>query len=378
MNSLLLSTPDLGSVQLLESMAGNHNRCFVPVTSRAPAKADHGAFVISDCVSALHQSLLESAQIRWYQPLPDGFDFGDGQAFPQQLNRLKDALSAVEPWLIHDIRLSRFLPLWVPVMGAANLIYLYSHPLECALRLQQRWRFPLAFGLALWESYVLSALQSLKGLPCFILSTSEIRAAPRPSARRLGQVLGLEDVDPHAELIDIDRLIDELPDQSPAALSERIRPAQQTLFDALQRGSTAALEDQALSDESRDILEHYGRLRAGFEQTRADRDNYRDLYRTRPMEQTNSAAALTKPDTKDVPANEALSTVRVHIKGRDVIEFVAAENSPVLDLLRNCLAHDSRLPDEMVYLNYGESGSDGLYFMASSLVTLEISCLNDR
>ena len=49
----------------------------------------------------------------------------------------------------------------------------------------------------------------------------------------------------------------------------------------------------------------------------------------------------------------------------------------MIDLLQRSLARDINQPDELVYLNYGESGTDGLYFMASSLTSLEISPVDD-
>ena len=69
-------------------------------------------------------------------------------------------------------------PLWRTLLSSPLFVVVSRNPLEIALSLHVRNKFPVSFSLALWEHYMLSALRSIQGAPAIVISHGRLLADP--------------------------------------------------------------------------------------------------------------------------------------------------------------------------------------------------------
>ncbi|MEA2627193.1 MAG: hypothetical protein QOD06_3238 [Candidatus Binatota bacterium] len=83
------------------------------------------------------------------------------------------AFRAVHPadaWVWKDPRTSITFPFWLRALAARPIVVLaHRHPLEIARSLEKRDGLGKLFGMALWERYLRSALESIAGLPVLLV-----------------------------------------------------------------------------------------------------------------------------------------------------------------------------------------------------------------
>ena len=89
------------------------------------------------------------------------------------------------PWVLKDPRLCLLLPLWRPSFEAPVAVLIYRHPFEVALSLQTRNGFPLAFGVALWEYYLVHSLASTADMPRVVIAHGGLLSNPVETASKL-------------------------------------------------------------------------------------------------------------------------------------------------------------------------------------------------
>ncbi len=136
-----------------------------------------------------NDAVLGSLEASWDSP------FGwDAEAVPEQAldefrQRFKNIfleLDAHRPWVMKDPRLCLTLPLVKPLLEVPVLVYVSRFPLEAAASLQVRNRFPLYYGLALWEFYSIQALNAGMSLPARIhVSHRQLVTSPGEAAADL-------------------------------------------------------------------------------------------------------------------------------------------------------------------------------------------------
>lgn len=369
MKLLILPSPDLSDTTLAEAFDQAPLHILPPGSGQL---ADARDPALQSSLFNLHQSILEDHQKTWFQPLSYKHQHPDLRIYRDRLAPIIDSMGA--SWVVQDSLLCQLLSLWRPLVDDAVVFLYYSDPLECAATLQNRWRFPISFGLALWEHYLVSALNQLDGLSCIPVSHSRLRESPVASLRFLGEQI--EQIDPrHTDSIteNIARweslVLPSRPELNDHA--EFLQEEQRELYTRLEQGKIDGLQGITLSPQSADSLEYYGQLRAGYDTLRAERSILRESRPAHPQENTTE---MTEPPEQDSPEemSETLLAVRVHISGLPAIEFLAEADSPVLSMLAGAMQASDTPPEELVYLDYTDDASGALYFRRSSLLGFEI------
>lgn len=145
-----------------------------------PAQADNpeGFHERLDVVE-YNDQLLRARGGSWMQPpsLDDAMQNDETQALNDIVARLPI------PYVLKDPRMMLTWPIWREQLQHVVVVYLYREPLAVAHSLKRRHGFPLAYGLALWEYYNASILQTLAGSDALYVAYEDV-------ARDTQQVLG--------------------------------------------------------------------------------------------------------------------------------------------------------------------------------------------
>jgi hypothetical protein len=393
LKSLLLSTPDLRHNPLLQHIKTHYEYVFSP--KLRPIEG-YPSNPIETQIAALHQKILQDQQKRWYQNISISAESLENHPYPEILKPILEQIEQKD-CLLHDPLLVHLLQLWLTNIESPSIILYYSDPMECAHALQKAWRFPLAFGLALWEHYVLTACRNLKNYNCILISSNKLRSSAKNHLEPILNDLGIAQPDDWSVFSQT-----ELSNHSEQAAA--LQQNQKHIFTALEENDLSSLYDLTVSDESHDILEYYGQLRSGFETVKAERDKLRselglgqNKIKIRAVEPTvtegsldnaegsldnaegsfdNAEGSFGNAEGSFGNAEGSLCKVRVHIEGMEMLEFYADPSSPVLDMLRNHLVSTEQ--DELIYLHYGDNENDTLYFMSSNLLGMETEPANQH
>lgn len=111
------------------------------------------------------------------------------QEFKTHANPIIQSLNQHQQWLLKDPRLCLTLPLWQPLLHQPIILLVYRCPLQIAQSLEKRNHFPLPVGLALWEKYMLQALQYSQNMPRILLNINDLIQNPQQSVKTLYQQL---------------------------------------------------------------------------------------------------------------------------------------------------------------------------------------------
>ena len=325
-------------------------------------------------IHQLHATLLLDMQKAWFQRISREKLRTDDDTLNTRLEETVGMLDRHEAWAIQDPLLAYFLPAWLEKVEDAVVILHYSEPLECAITLKKEWRFPVSFGLALWEQYVLEAVRTLQGRDCLLLSSRKLRQQPEATltsliARFDGESLGLAlDGKP-----DWSATSDTPPDELESH-ADFLRDSQKILYRHLETGALGRIVDCKLSPESEDILEGYGHIRSGYDSMRKGRDEALECARkalavSEKQKADSTAGRSVADESRESPTG--LCEVTVHIKGLQPVEFVTEPDSPVLNMLQQAMQAGNRSLDRLLYIDLQDEDVSALYFMASDLTGVD-------
>ncbi len=354
---LLLSTPDLRQSNLIRFL---QKRFKLVIQPRLQSEQRQFSRSIESQVTDLNQDFLNSLQKRWYQPIAFNSDAFHRDETDQGLQRILSQLKQ-SSWVLHDPMLAHTLPLWLSKIENPQLIFYFSEPMQCAHALQRAWRFPVAFGLALWENYVLSAVNSMRDHDCLLISESQLQIEGQEYLEPILEKLGISWSQDSWSIMKPDLPIQE---QKTDTLSQ----ACNYLYSALEAGDITTLEKTTISAQSADILEHYGALRSGFEIVKTERDllKFNKNPREEVIEKPTANLIIKQPQKSNAPTFKLI----LHLSGRDALELYTEQDSPILTMLRDRMSHPQT--DDLVFLNCGSEHGDALYFMSSDLLALEL------
>jgi hypothetical protein len=377
MNTLILCSPDIYDRNFADVFDRVPEKLVLPLTGLRPETTPGSP---QQRIFALHQSVLADQQKYWFQRFSSNGQTPDFANYEVELDSILDSMGS--DWLLQDPLLVHLLPLWLSRVNNPVLFLYYTEPLECALALQQKWRFPIAFGLALWESYMLTAANNLGDHPCIPVSCTKLRQSPQAAMDFIHkQIRGIY---PKDSSLDTEKCISWPPLASSLktdlpAYSDFLQDSQKGIFKLLENGEIKQLEDKNLAPQSADILDYYGQLRAGFEMLKQKHDDLVERPNLDLCDDTaenTSASRHPKPGPKAETAS-TLRSVTVHIEGMEAIEFVVESNSSILKMLEHSLQTTGQTPDELVYLDYENEGTSALYFMKSRLLGIETTPLSN-
>jgi GT2 family glycosyltransferase/glycosyltransferase involved in cell wall biosynthesis len=111
-------------------------------------------------------------------------------------------------WFWKDPRLCVLLPFWAALVEPFVAVFVHRHPAEVAASLERRNGLVPAYGLALWERYIRSAMDAVTGVPTHVLSYDQLISDPVAALTGLVAFLGQHGwsdlADPHSVVTTID------------------------------------------------------------------------------------------------------------------------------------------------------------------------------
>lgn len=330
---------------------------------------------LEERIETLHEKILRDHQKTWFQLCRAGFKFDD-TAYQESLQEILQTIHNESDRAVVDPLLCFFAPLWFQNMDQRTCLFYYSEPMEAAVSLQAKWRFPIHFGLALWEYYVIGALRQMNSVDYILFSSSRFREAPEPYLRETRRRFENLGGDPAANGRDLGILLKSEWNTS-VALPDPARYLSQTqtdLFDRLESGDLDNTGALSLSDQSADILVQYGNLRAGYDQVKQEKEAMETELKLHQGVDTDKIAVTTAKSNRGSSAS--LVEVVVHIDGIDPLEFLVEQDNPVIETLNDALVNQSQAPNELVYLYCGESENAAIYFPAGDLLAVETNRLS--
>lgn len=155
-------------------------------------------------VRSIDEELLELSSADWRAVA--AFEPGSlpAEARARLEGRAREVLARLDehaPWVVKDPRLCVLLPFWLPLLTRPAFLVSLRNPLAVARSLRARDGFPIPLGLALWETQLLSALASTRGLPRAAFWYESLVASPGREAARLARWLrGLGALAPRAPI----------------------------------------------------------------------------------------------------------------------------------------------------------------------------------
>lgn len=139
-------------------------------------------------IRKLNDEVLFSCHADWYRlshwdtgRIPDK----TLKKFNTEASRIILDMDAHRPWVAKEPRFCILFSLWRRLLEVPVCVHVYRSPLEVARSLKTRNGFPLPFGIALWEYYVLSALKSSRRLPRILVSHEALMTEPVNTTRKL-------------------------------------------------------------------------------------------------------------------------------------------------------------------------------------------------
>jgi GT2 family glycosyltransferase/glycosyltransferase involved in cell wall biosynthesis len=139
-----------------------------------------------------NDALLWSAGADWWKVADFSLERIPNEAvdrFDNNVPRILRDLESHRPWVVKEPRFCLLLPMWRRHVETPVCVLVHRSPIQVAHSLQHRNGFPLSFGIALWERYVLDALSASAGLSRILVSYQEIMDDPTVQANRLLQQL---------------------------------------------------------------------------------------------------------------------------------------------------------------------------------------------
>jgi hypothetical protein len=378
MKALFLSTPDLDATRMANLLTP---WCDAPIQCFQDMQTGVDRVDIGTLVDNLHQDIFLDAQKSWFQYASEGFNnIGEGRPGKWSASTFA-AITQRDRWLISDSRLCLTAPFWQSNLKPEALVIAYSHPLVCALMLSKTWRFPISVGLALWEYYLLCAVNHCKNQTTIILSLVKFRHERnqfnRIVAKQLAK-LGYAEDDSLEKLKSISSPIFSTVDASGTDPRDYLSDNQAGILAELEELDLEAVAKRSLSAQSQDLLLHYGDLRAGYEKLKLQRNQVQQelnaVNAAKPAPQAEEIQPKVATESSSDVQLDTANYVEVSVQVKDMrrLEFICSKDAPILNTLQEVLQNPYEYTDKLLFLNYGQNGDQSLYFPGCNLLSLNI------
>ncbi|MEM7561559.1 MAG: hypothetical protein AAF353_00775, partial [Pseudomonadota bacterium] len=178
MRTLYLTAPGGPSPEIIQSLS-RIAECALTASNMGQPKS---CSLLYERIQTLCHDILESYQASWFhvRNIPEVCEDSFFALPPNLGERLTTTLKELNDrsdWVLADPVFSLLLPHWeLPRTGTLCVLHI-PHPFDVATRLQKKWRFPLAFGVALWEHYIKLAIRHSDGY-----HRVAIQGSPRPES----------------------------------------------------------------------------------------------------------------------------------------------------------------------------------------------------
>ena len=237
-------------------------------------------------VRAVCDRLLHAAGADWWKVAsfePAGVPYGalveQGRAF----RKVVAELNSHHIWALKEPRLCLLFPVLRSFISNPICIHISRNPLDVAKSLRARNGFGIAEGLALWETYTISALQASAGLPRVLVSYEALVSRPEETLGALVRELeglGVTDLAP-PETEAITEFISPSLHRQRSGLTEAadfLLPSQDELWSLLKSGEALRAElPGALSHVARQHLRDLESRKLSIDQLKARDGEAKDL-----------------------------------------------------------------------------------------------------
>jgi GT2 family glycosyltransferase/glycosyltransferase involved in cell wall biosynthesis len=183
--------------------------------------------------------------------------------FNKSAKKIVAKLNGHPVWMIKEPRMCLLFPLWKPLFNNPVCIHIYRNPLEVAKSLKTRNQIPLQTGLALWEKYLISAVNNTKGMVNIFVSHQQMMSNAVAFTHKLHSQLqncsennlSLPSDQSIETVIDIDLYNNK---ETSATLESYLNSSQRKLYKALQTSDFSGLgKDVETCQSTKDILEEF-------------------------------------------------------------------------------------------------------------------------
>lgn len=155
---------------------------------------EHGKLV------RVHDEVLKSWGCSWdsVQALPEDWHLQPGiDAYRRKIAKIyRRDFADKALWGLKDPRVCRLIPLWKPILQAAdcrtNYILIVRNPREVAASLHKRNHLTPDQSYALWLDYMTHAIRGTEGEPRVVVSYSRLIKNWRATVSKISDALGLE------------------------------------------------------------------------------------------------------------------------------------------------------------------------------------------
>jgi GT2 family glycosyltransferase len=178
------------TVSRLANMMGAY---FAPEGKEMASQSDNpkGFWERTD-VMQLNDEILNAAGGSWNQL--SGLSLNtisaqEKEIFTQRINAIVLGMDAHRPWSLKDPRMCLTLPIWRPSLEIPVFLFVYRNPVQIAQSLAKRNSIPLSVGIALWEYYMVSALNAARDGDLLFTRYEDIMSDPIKETRRIYQGL---------------------------------------------------------------------------------------------------------------------------------------------------------------------------------------------
>jgi GT2 family glycosyltransferase len=262
-----------------------------------------------------NDAVLWSADADWWKVADFDIDQVSEEArarFDCNVQKIVRDLDAHRPWVLKEPRFCLLFSMWRKYVATPVCVIVHRSPAQIAHSLERRNGFPVAFGVALWERYILDALSSSVGVPRVVVSYERIMSNPIGEADNLRIKLaeaGVEGLYRPSEadiegFVSSDLFHHRQTDEEHSGLLTR---SQAELKEALEDGSVLHQDDvPPLSAQSADVLRLHEEVAGSKDKITEERLAARKLSKTIETQRRN-----TKEITKD------LRTLNTRIEAQD-------------------------------------------------------------
>ena len=327
-------------------------------------------------VSQLHAKILTDHQKTWYQLNQAGFDLIEDASYREAATDILESLTRIDQAALVDPLLCFFSPIWESRSQPPVYLFYFSDPAETAVRLQALWRFPIEFGLALWEYYVVSAFRHIEKKKVLLFSSSKFRESPNDYMEHITQRYLRLSGETSSVLFNLGPISKSEWDDSANTdvLQDYLSGTHTWLYEELESERVESILGASLSTRTSDILFHYGNLRAGYEKIKNELHSIKHgivLEKSQPPE----IVPPKKLENKFLHSQPQVQKIKltVRLKHMEPVEFIIDSNNPIIDTLIAALSCPPENSAGIVHLDCYDSHASAFYFSISDLIGLDTS-----
>jgi len=139
-------------------------------------------------IRQLNDDILHACHADWHYISALNLKRISNKARRQFLSRAGEivmSMDAHRPWVAKEPRFCLLLPLWKQLLEVPVFVHVFRSPAQVAQSLLTRNGFPIPFGIALWECYIVASLRESNRCPRIVVHYQDFMADPLSATYKL-------------------------------------------------------------------------------------------------------------------------------------------------------------------------------------------------